>query len=150
MSEFQINQVLSANGQLLAESEQFSYLLHENAEVAWFILVPHTEICELYQLDAEFQQQVYCQINLLSEFIQAHFSVHKMNVATIGNVVSQLHIHVIGRRRDDLYWPDVVWGRNYKKTRSSSQIELITRQFLAFAPGVCRPKKAVDKPIFDF
>ena len=63
---------------------------------------------------------------------QAHFAIDKINVASIGNVVSQLHIHVIGRRRDDAYWPDVVWGRSFEKTRDASQTGLITEQFMAY------------------
>ena len=114
------------------ESDRFSYLLHHNAEVVWFILVPHTEVTELYQLDSGLQLQVYQQINILSDYIHNHFSIDKINVASIGNVVPQLHIHVIGRRRDDVYWPDVVWGKKFKKKRDSTQISLISSQLSAY------------------
>jgi diadenosine tetraphosphate (Ap4A) HIT family hydrolase len=129
---FQIDKDLLQNCQQVMESDRFSYLLHHNAEVVWFILVPHTEVTELYQLDSGLQLQVYQQINILSDYIHNHFSIDKINVASIGNVVPQLHIHVIGRRRDDVYWPDVVWGKKFKKKRDSTQISLISSQLSAY------------------
>ena len=129
---FKIDKDLLQNCKQLAESDRFSYLLHHNAEVVWFILVPHTEIRELYLLDPELQQQGYQQINLLSDFIQSHFSIDKINVASIGNVVPQLHIHVIGRPCDDAYWPDVVWGKKFDKKRESTEISRISAQLSAY------------------
>jgi len=132
MSAFAVDKELLQNCQQVAEADRFSYLLHQNAEVVWFILVPHTNVTELYQLETDLQQQVYQRINRLSDFIQSHFSIDKINVASIGNVVSQLHIHVIGRRLDDVYWPDVVWGKKFEKKRESAQISLISSQLSTY------------------
>jgi diadenosine tetraphosphate (Ap4A) HIT family hydrolase len=132
MSAFAVDKELLQNCQQVAEADRFSYLLHQNAEVVWFILVPHTNVTELYQLETDLQQQVYQRINRLSDFIQSHFSIDKINVASIGNVVSQLHIHVIGRRLDDVYWPDVVWGKKFEKKRESTQISLISTQLSTY------------------
>lgn len=116
----------------ITELNGISYLLHRNAEVVWFILVPHTDQTEFYQLTPLLQNQLCSQVNLLSEFIQLHFDIHKINVATIGNIVSQMHIHVIGRRQDDVYWPDVVWGKSFDKTYQAEQVSLISDQLINF------------------
>jgi len=132
MMQFSIDKRLLQDCFLITESNGVSYLLHRNAEVVWFILVPQCDQTEFYQLASSLQQQLCSQINLLSGFIQSHFDIHKINVATIGNVVSQMHIHVIGRRQDDAYWPDVVWGKAFDKTYSDRQVSFISEQLIHF------------------
>ena len=132
MSKFSLDERLVKDCHLMVETDGLNYLLHSNAEVAWFILVPHTNQTEFYQLDSLLQKQLCEQVNLLSAFVKSQFNSDKINVATIGNVVSQMHIHVIGRRTDDVYWPDVVWGRESEKTYNSEQISLITEQLTSY------------------
>lgn len=91
------------NGQLL--------LLMNNALVPWFILVPITSKTEICELDERDQTILYRNINLLSQHILQRFDVSKINIGAIGNVVKQLHVHIIGRNENDYCWPDVVWGR---------------------------------------
>lgn len=81
---------------------------------------------ELFQLDAADQRQLWQETTLLAETLKDTFAADKMNVATLGNVVSQLHMHVIVRRRDDIAWPAPVWGgirrsltRRVRSSRSS-------------------------------
>ena len=51
------------------------------------------------------------EVDRIAEYVRSDASIDKLNVAAIGNVVSQLHVHIVGRRQDDYCWPDVVWGR---------------------------------------
>jgi len=131
MTDFSLDKRLVNDCHVIKESEKFYYLLHENAEVAWFIIVPDTDKSEFFELDSCLQNQLCERINQLSEFIREHFDSDKINVATIGNVVSQMHVHVIGRRRDDVYWPDVVWGRQSEKRYSPQQLTSIKKQFIS-------------------
>ena len=88
-------------------------LLMNDAQYPWFILVPRREdVSELFQLDAAEQAQLWQETTALAEVLKDCFAADKMNVATLGNVVSQLHMHVIVRRRDDIAWPAPVWGRH--------------------------------------
>lgn len=88
-------------------------LLMNDSHYPWFILVPRREeVSELFQLDAADQRQLWHETTLLAEMLKDTFAADKMNVATLGNVVSQLHMHVIVRRRDDAAWPAPVWGRH--------------------------------------
>lgn len=87
-------------------------LLMNDSNYPWFILVPRREeVSELFQLDADDQRQLWQETTLLAETLKDIFAADKMNVATLGNVVSQLHMHVIVRRREDASWPAPVWGR---------------------------------------
>ena len=85
-------------------------LLMNNALVPWFILVPDTDYTELYELPPEQQSEVLAAVNALSALLKSRLDARKINVAAIGNVVAQLHVHVVGRRPDDFCWPGVVWG----------------------------------------
>ncbi|MDY0213313.1 MAG: HIT family protein [Desulfuromonadaceae bacterium] len=76
----------------------------------WLILVPHTHVHELIDLEPEQLKIVMHQIAALTRFIRTEYQPDKINTATIGNVVSQLHIHIIARYHDDPCWPDTVWG----------------------------------------
>lgn len=77
-------------------------MLSKDANYPWFILVPkRAGISELFELDAAEQQQLWQETTSLAEALKASYNADKMNVATPGNVVSQLHMHVIVRQRDD-------------------------------------------------
>ncbi len=97
-------------------------LLMNNSLVPWFILVPRTDIKELCQLPVDLRADVDRNIDELSRFVLSEFDITKLNVAAIGNVVSQLHIHVIGRHPGDYCWPGVVWGRDEKQPYTHLEI----------------------------
>ena len=98
-------------------------LLMNDANYPWFILVPRREaVSELFQLDQADQQQLWLETTRLAETFKDAFVADKMNVATLGNVVSQLHVHVIVRRRDDVAWPAPVWGRHPAQPYAGQQV----------------------------
>lgn len=101
-------------------------LLMNDANYPWFILVPRREaVSELFQLDAADQQALWQEATRLAEVLKDAFSADKMNVATLGNVVSQLHMHVIVRRREDPAWPAPVWGRHPARVYADAEIAFI-------------------------
>jgi diadenosine tetraphosphate (Ap4A) HIT family hydrolase len=87
-------------------------LLHRNAGVPWFILVPQVgpEIVELHQLDAAQRRLLDEELDTVAQFIKEQLGARKLNIAAIGNLVPQLHVHVVGRHEGDPCWPRVVWG----------------------------------------
>ena len=98
-------------------------LLMNDANYPWFILVPRREaVSELFQLDIADQQSLWQETTRLAQILKDAFSADKMNVATLGNVVSQLHMHVIVRRKDDPAWPAPVWGKHPAKAYSDEQV----------------------------
>lgn len=87
-------------------------LLMNDASYPWFILVPdRADISEIYQLQAADQQQLWLESSILSTRIMQVLQGDKLNVAALGNMVPQLHLHHIVRYRNDRAWPSPVWGK---------------------------------------
>lgn len=86
-------------------------LLSKDANYPWCILVPRVAgLSEIHQLDAAQRLRLLEESCLLSERLERAFAADKLNVAALGNVVPQLHIHHIVRYRTDAAWPRPVWG----------------------------------------
>lgn len=86
-------------------------LMMNDTSYPWLVLVPRrAEIVELFQLPQAEQQQLLDEISAVSKALAEHFHADKMNIAALGNMVPQLHVHVIVRYRDDAAWPRPVWG----------------------------------------
>jgi diadenosine tetraphosphate (Ap4A) HIT family hydrolase len=86
-------------------------LIATDANYPWLILVPRRAgICELIDLDAAARAQLMDEIAAVSTALRTVTACDKLNVAALGNMVSQLHVHVIARRKDDAAWPKPVWG----------------------------------------
>lgn len=99
-------------------------LLMNDASYPWFILVPRREeVSELFQLDEADQRSLWHETNLLAEVLKDTFKADKMNVASLGNMVSQLHMHVIARRRGDAAWPAPVWGHQPAQPYTEDQVK---------------------------
>ena len=87
-------------------------LLINDANYPWFILVPQREdITEIHQLSDKDQQQLMRESSQLAAVIEKAFNADKINVAALGNMVPQLHIHHIVRYKSDPAWPAPVWGK---------------------------------------
>jgi diadenosine tetraphosphate (Ap4A) HIT family hydrolase len=86
-------------------------LLMNDANYPWFILVPRrAEIREIFELEHRDQQQLLVESSQLSQILSKIFQADKLNIAALGNMVPQLHIHHIVRYQTDLAWPNPVWG----------------------------------------
>ncbi len=101
-------------------------LLMNDAQFPWFILVPRREeMSEVFQLDIADQHLLWQETSELAETLKDTFAADKMNVANLGNMVSQLHMHVIVRRRDDAVWPAPVWGKLPAQPYSAEQLAAV-------------------------
>ena len=127
MTSFLIDQQLQLDTQPICVYQGFHVLLHRNASIPWFIVVPETHLTELYQLDADQTNTLRHIQSVLAAYLQRHCQAEKINIAAIGNIVRQLHVHVVGRSHADPCWPGVVWGVDYPEKIYTSQ-ELINVQ----------------------
>ena len=127
-SDFVLDATLANDCHLLGELNDVLLLLMDNALVPWFILVPKTSVVELSDLSEPERRALYEAINLVSLLLRQNWPVEKLNVAAIGNVVRQLHVHVVGRREDDFCWPGVVWGRQERQAYTAGQVAEIRAQ----------------------
>ncbi|MDB4032492.1 HIT domain-containing protein [bacterium] len=108
---FQLHEKLMADTLLLGEFSLSLVLLNRDANYPWVILVPkRADITEIYQLQDADRQQLLHESCVLAEAMQAVFKPDKLNIATIGNIVPQLHMHHVARTTDDAAWPGPVWG----------------------------------------
>lgn len=132
MTAFNLHPQLVKDCHILGKLELCHILLLNNTLAPWFILVPETSITEFHKLEPTTQQQLLKEINLVSTFIENNFEITKLNTATIGNIVRQMHIHIIGRHEKDYCWPGVVWGRpekeSYKLERVHEIIKILEQQ----------------------
>ena len=104
-------------------------LLSNDSNYPWFILVPKRPgISEVFELSETEQAQLWKETTCLSAVLDRTFQADKMNVAALGNVVSQLHMHVIVRHVGDAAWPAPVWGKHPAKPYSAGEVARITAQ----------------------
>jgi len=108
---FVLDAKLKADTFFIADLKLSQLLLMNDANYVWLILVPKKEnLSELIDLNFDEQVELLGEINLLSRILKNEFSCDKLNVANLGNMVRQLHIHVIARKKDDATFPKPVWG----------------------------------------
>jgi diadenosine tetraphosphate (Ap4A) HIT family hydrolase len=101
-------------------------LLHRNASLHWFILVPHTATIDLLDLPADEREALLGEASKVSSYLKQTLGYPRVNVGALGLVVPQLHLHVIGRREDDPCWPAPVWGNlEMSAEYSSAQVNQI-------------------------
>lgn len=101
---------LLADCHRLGTLDSGSLLLSRNALLHWFILVPETECTDLLDLHAATLHQVLADCRALSRLLKEELGYPKVNFAGLGNVVPQMHLHIVGRREGDACWPQPVWG----------------------------------------
>ena len=121
----QLDERLATDCHVLGRLPLCQLLLMNNTGVRWLILVPETEHTEVCDLDPDTRSQLWNEVQLVTEFVRWHFAPDKINTAAIGNVVEQLHGHVVGRFHDDYSWPDVVWGRSHAGVYTAAEIATI-------------------------
>ncbi|ATX81267.1 Diadenosine tetraphosphate (Ap4A) hydrolase [Mariprofundus ferrinatatus] len=111
-------------------------LLMNDSNYPWFILVPQREgVTEIHQLPEADQQQLIRESCMFASVIEKEFGADKINIAALGNMVPQLHIHHIVRYKTDPAWPAPVWGKfpasPYDEERSRQICEVIGKRLLA-------------------
>lgn len=126
MNNFELDSRLANDCHILGKLDFCLLLLMDNSLVPWFILVPETSETEMTDLSQENQNILLYEINLISSFVKNNFDMSKLNIAAIGNIVSQLHVHIVGRNPSDYCWPKVVWGTKEKEAYTDEQVITIT------------------------
>jgi len=131
LPEFTLHPQLANDCFELAELPLCKLLLCNDSAYPWFILVPKiSDITDIYQLDWQQQQQLLNESSLLSELLMQVFSGDKMNVAALGNVVAQLHLHHIVRYKNDVSWPKPIWGQQALTPYTDEQLAELKAKLL--------------------
>ncbi|MDI4639139.1 MULTISPECIES: HIT domain-containing protein [Halomonadaceae] len=112
MSDFTLHPRLAADTLLITDLPLCQVRLMNDARYAWLVLVPRRDdIREVYELSAADQAQLWKEATALGKALMAAREGDKLNLATLGNMVPQLHLHVIVRHAGDAAWPGPVWGQ---------------------------------------
>jgi diadenosine tetraphosphate (Ap4A) HIT family hydrolase len=132
--EFELNPRLAAGGFEILRRRGCWVLLKNEANFPWFIVVPEVldSIEDLHQLDERMFHEVTMLIREISIFVSEYFKPEKLNVGCIGNMVRQMHIHVVGRFIDDPAWPGVVWAFDGKRAYDQDRAEEIMAETRAY------------------
>ncbi|KAB0267596.1 HIT domain-containing protein [Microvirga brassicacearum] len=114
-SDFQLDSRLEADTIPVGDLSLCSVLLLNDARFPWFVLVPRLAgMSELTDLSDEQAQELMREIRLATAVMTTLAKPDKVNVGALGNIVTQLHVHVIGRFLSDPAWPGPVWGHGSK------------------------------------
>ena len=118
-------------------------LLMNDSRYPWLILVPRVvDASEVFDLQLEQQQELWQETQIVAHALKHAFAADKINIATLGNVVSQLHMHIVVRMQNDEAWPAPIWGLGVPQPYSESAlIEMRTRLQAALAAHLMTDKK---------
>ena len=107
-------------------------LLMNDSNFPWFVLVPERpDVSEVYQLSDADQIQLMRESSHLAQVLAESFNADKMNVAALGNMVPQLHVHHIVRYRSDPAWPGPIWGTVQESAYSDDAMEHVIARVTA-------------------
>lgn len=118
MTDFVLDPAFVATSHLVADLPLCEVRLQDDVRYPWLVLIPRQAgRTEIEQLDVGHRLQLMEEIVLAGAAVRAigaalGLDVDKLNVGALGNVTAQLHVHVVGRRRDDPAWPGPVWGHS--------------------------------------
>lgn len=116
----------------MGRTASLDLLLHRNASVHWFILVPHTHSLDLLDLSVLQRNELLGPATVVSDYLKQALNYPRVNVGALGLVVPQLHLHVIGRREEDPCWPAPVWGNlDTDAVYSQDQIDVLSTNLVA-------------------
>ncbi|MEA1675587.1 HIT family protein [Nitrospirillum sp. BR 11163] len=127
--EFTLHPRLAADTVVVGDLPLCRALLSQNACWPWLILAPRRAgAVEIHRLQTAEQVQLMAEITQASRVMEAVFAPDKLNVAAIGNLVPQLHVHVVARTRGDAAWPGPIWGSGHERAYGAGEAEALARR----------------------
>lgn len=136
MTEFTLHERLAADTIEVARLPLSLVLLMNARQWPWLILVPRRAgLCEIHDLDAQDQTMLMREVVRASRILASLVKPDKINIGALGNVVPQLHVHVVARYKTDLAWPRPIWGaaapEPYAETELRSWLQRLQTAFKA-------------------
>lgn len=132
--EFDLDGRLETDSVFIADGPLSQFRLMNDARYPWLVLVPKLPYAsEWIDLPLQQQQILLSEINLAGEVLRGNFPCEKINIGALGNIVRQLHVHVIARTSQDEAWPGPVWGNGkpaaYSNQELNALVEKLQRAF---------------------
>lgn len=111
MTDFLIDPRLATDSVFIADGPLSQVRLMDDTRFPWLLLVPRVaDASEWLELDGAQQRLLLAEINRAGDLIRALPAVERLNIGALGNIVRQLHVHLVGRHAGDAAWPGPVWG----------------------------------------
>jgi diadenosine tetraphosphate (Ap4A) HIT family hydrolase len=111
MADFLLDPRLAADSVFITDGPLSQVRLMDDTRFPWLILVPRAAgVSEWLELEGAQQRLLLAEINRAGQLIRALPEVEKLNLGALGNIVRQLHVHLVGRHNGDAAWPGPVWG----------------------------------------
>ncbi|GAB3735587.1 HIT family protein [Silanimonas algicola] len=136
---FVLDPRLESDSVFIADGPLSQLRLMDDARFPWLVLVPRMPgATEWIDLDGASQRLLLAEINQAGTLLRQHFApIDKLNIGALGNIVRQLHVHVVGRREGDAAWPGPVWGAGTRRSYGGDAPDLASRLAagLADLPG---------------
>ncbi|KFN46019.1 hypothetical protein N790_09060 [Arenimonas malthae CC-JY-1] len=139
MGGFELDPRLAGDTLLVADGPLSQLRLMDDARFPWLVLVPRVPgAVEWLDLSGDQQRLLLAELNLAGRLLRGLGPVHKLNIGALGNVVRQLHVHVVARQEGDAAWPGPVWGAGAREPYvAERRVALLSslRQGLGDFPG---------------
>ncbi|MFT4918432.1 MAG: diadenosine tetraphosphate (Ap4A) HIT family hydrolase [Zhongshania aliphaticivorans] len=133
---FELHEALARDCAFVGDLALCRLLLMNDKQYPWLILVPRrAEMREICDLSGDDQLQYLQESNLCSAILRSEFGAEKLNIAALGNMVPQLHIHHIARFSSDPAWPKPVWGQLPAKPYSIDELQGVVSQLRKVIQG---------------
>lgn len=123
MSAFDPDPRLAADSVFIADGPLSQVRLMDDARFPWLLLVPRVaDVSEWMELNGAQQRLLLAEINQVGTLVRAEYGVQKLNIGALGNIVRQLHVHLVGRHEGDAAWPGPVWGSGNPQRFSADEL----------------------------
>jgi len=123
MTDFLLDPRLAADSAFIADGPLSQVRLMDDTRYPWLVLVPRVNgVSEWLDLDGGQQRLLLAEINQAGQLIRATPGVEKLNIGALGNIVRQLHVHLVGRHDGDAAWPGPVWGNGSAVRHAPDQL----------------------------
>ena len=130
---FKLDNRIEQDSFLVKEFNDFQIRIMDVREVFWVILIPtKINLIELSDLDIDKRNILINYAIELGDFLKLNEEYDKINIGMLGNVVSQLHLHLVLRKKDDPAWPGPVWGFNFNAKLDKETKEHRSKSILKF------------------
>lgn len=111
--------------------------LMDDTRYPWLVLIPRrTGAVEVFDMSEDDQQQLWREAGLLGRALKETLGGDKLNIATLGNMVPQLHLHLVLRREGDAAWPGPVWGQGQAEPYDLDGLAAMRDRLLAIVDGL--------------
>lgn len=137
MSSVELDERLVRDSYPVAELPLCQLRLMDDTRFAWLILIPRRDgVSEIFDLDEADQRQLWHEAGEIGRMLKSMTRADKINVANLGNVVAQLHVHVVARRQADAAWPGPVWGQGEAQPYDLDELANMRDHLLAQLDGL--------------